>query len=77
MIVDYNSFTKVLTIKPVGNADLSYKDISIIKLVGPTDPNVCDSTSYSYNVQSKDESDLHKYTYMIANKGASAQLKPL
>ena len=63
MVVDFNNYTNVLTIKPLGDADLSFKDISIIRIVGKNDANVCDSTTYSYNVASKNQDDTHKWVY--------------
>jgi hypothetical protein len=54
MTIDFNNYTNTLTIKPLGDADLSFKDISIIRFVGAGDANVCNSTTYSYNVVTKD-----------------------
>lgn len=51
MVVDYNNDTQVLTIKPISdNVNLSFQQISIIRFVGPKDPNVCSSATYSYEV---------------------------
>jgi hypothetical protein len=75
--VDYNKFNKVLTIKPINDADLSFKDISIIRFVGQDDPDVCSSTTYSYKTDNKDITNTHKWTYSISNLGSPTIIKPL
>ena len=51
MDIKYDAETKILTIKPsTENSTRTFRDLNFIKFLDTTtEPNVCDSTGFSYN----------------------------
>lgn len=78
--VDYNNYTKILTIKPsLTNPDIKFNGISVIKFGSDEDGdlNLCGSRSFQYQVNAKDTSQNAKWTYNLTNgNGGSNQTYP-
>ena len=74
---DYNEFTKILTIKPMGDAVITFKDIGMIKFGSKGDANLCDPNTYTYKVSNTFKEEQTLVVYNLTNAAGSDVNKPL
>lgn len=82
MTITYDESTEVLSIMPTATSkSRTFRDLGFIKFLDKgTDPNVCDSTGFSYSAVKNDKSSTDtSYIYDVTpkNPGSSGEVKDL